>query len=79
MHRSGNVPFYPQDHLTPYILEGLSLCPGRSSDFPALLATFPFIREQWYAMAKRVPFSNKIGKRWDYSGGPVPEFHGVPY
>jgi hypothetical protein len=29
--------------------------------------------------AKRVPFSNKIGKRWDYSGGPVPESHGVPY
>jgi hypothetical protein len=29
--------------------------------------------------AKRVPFPSKIGKRWDYSGGPVPEFHGVPY
>jgi UPF0716 family protein affecting phage T7 exclusion len=63
MHRSGNVPFYPQDHLTPYILEGFSLCPGRFSDFPALLATFPFIRKQWYAMAKRVPFSSKIWKK----------------
>jgi hypothetical protein len=76
--------------LTPHILEGFRLCPGRSSDFPALLATFPFIVEQWYTMAKRVPFPktltnfkglfpNKLGKRWDYSGGPVPEFHGVPY
>jgi len=32
-------------------------CSDRSSDFPALLATFPFISEQWYTMAKWVPFS----------------------
>jgi hypothetical protein len=56
--------FYPQDRLKPHVLGGYDVCPDRSSDFPALLATFPFIREQWYAMAKRVPFSQDLYKNF---------------
>jgi hypothetical protein len=64
-------------------VSGYALCSDRSSDFPALLAAFPFTSHlfmnsgtQWL---KRFPFPHEIRKRRDYSGGPVPDFNGVPY
>ncbi len=37
----------------------------------------PNLTEQWHTMAKRAPLS--LTEEQDYSGGPVPDFHGVPY
>ena len=51
---------------------GISISPGRSSDFQINLLAAPshsVVAEQWL-VAAFVP---------DYSGGPVPEFNGVPY
>jgi len=39
-----------------------AFCSDRFSDFPALLAAFPFIFEKWHKMAKRVPFSQDLYK-----------------
>ena len=39
-----------------------AFCSDRSSDFPALLAAFPFVFEKWHNMAKRVPFSKDLYK-----------------
>jgi len=62
----------------PYSAKAKPIGLGRSSDSPALLATFPsLLSEQWYTMAKRVPSSEK-GEGQGYSGGPVPDLNGVP-
>jgi len=54
------------------VREGYAVYPGRSSDFRIILQTVPShpaLTRQWY-YAVFVP---------DYSGGPVLEFHEVPY
>ncbi len=75
--------FYPQDHMAylcprrsrlrdPCKLTRSPFHSGRSSDFRIILPAAPSHStedEQWF-IAAFVP---------DYSGGPVPEFHGVPY
>jgi hypothetical protein len=46
---------------------------------PCPLSDLPVRRssEQWHEYAKRVPFSK--WKRQGHSGGPAPDFNGIPY
>ena len=57
--------------VTPHIQAGLLTSP------PFQQPSHPDVSKQWHAMAKRVPFSKRKGR--GYSGGPIPDFHGVPY
>jgi hypothetical protein len=63
--------FYPQDLAANLSHDDVALRSDRSSDFRIILVTapsHPTEDEQWH-LAVFVS---------DYSGGPVPEFHGVP-
>jgi hypothetical protein len=55
-----------------------SVC-GRSSGSPALLATFPSVDHpnSGTKMLREFPFPN--GKGQGHSGGPAPDFNGIPY
>jgi hypothetical protein len=52
---------------------------GRSSGSPALLATFPSVDHpnSGINVLREFPFSEE--KRQGHSGGPAPDFNGIPY
>ena len=52
------------------------IIPGRSSDFPSFLAAFP--QNAVAYEAKEAP-SHILFEGKDYSGGPVPAFHRIPF
>jgi len=67
----------------PLVHGGGAFCSGRSSDFPPFglyqRPSHPEKIGQWCATLLK-GFPCRVNQQgWGYSGGPVPEFHGVPY
>ena len=75
----GITLFYPQDPRIYLCPRRQNYCSGRSSDFPAPSAAFPS-SIHWDSGAQRLKrFPSPNGKGRGYSGGPVPDYNGVPF
>jgi len=75
----GFPDFIPGTQGRPFSTRAHLLDSGRSPGFPTASAAFPSRFAETVAHAgRRAPFRS-ISKGWGYSGGPAPDFNGVPY